>query len=97
MTTPDPSLLAALATADMLEIDGLYAWQFELGTDTAAPQLSIEAMDGSSRRLWRFSHSEVQAATFDPASQSWTLVASSGEHRLKCLAALVADNSDEDL
>ncbi|AYC34440.1 hypothetical protein D3880_19610 [Pseudomonas cavernae] len=88
------SLLDALASTDMLEIDGLYAWHFELHSDTPEQLLSIEVMDGSSRRLWRFTQAEVQAARYEAASDSWHLAKGDASHRLKCLGALVADNAD---
>lgn len=63
------SLIEALQDADMLEIDGLYAWQFDLdtellaqisagtaGSDSAAkPLLQVHCIDGRERRLWKFS------------------------------------------
>lgn len=98
MTMTD-TLLAALQSADMLEVDGLYAWHFTLRTDDTECQLSVEAMDGSTRRLWKFSAAEVAAASYDAASEIWTLSRCESSHRLKCFAALIADSdaADEEL
>ena len=74
--TETTSLLHELEQADMLLIDGLHAWQFELDEQG---QLSVECMDGRTRRLWRFSAAAVAAArpgaaitrqTSDSASRS---------------------------
>ena len=86
------TLSTVLATADMLEIDGLHAFDFELN-DT---QLLITAMDGRAEKRWNFSLEQVQAATFDDTLQSWTLTGDSGEHRLICLSAITGDNNDEE-
>ncbi|MBM7061381.1 DUF5629 family protein [Pseudomonas sp. UL073] len=94
--TQAASLLAALQATDMLEIDGLYAWHFELHADRPEQLLSIEVMDGSTRRLWRFTEAEVAAAQFDAAGEVWTLSAGASQHRLKCLEALVADSDAPD-
>ncbi|MCY1286915.1 hypothetical protein D9M68_161730 [compost metagenome] len=90
------TLLTALQATDMLEIDGLYAWHFELHGDSAEHLLSVEAMDGSTRRQWRFSEAEVAAARYEAASDTWILSAGDSGHRLKCLAALVASSDDVD-
>jgi len=91
------TLLATLKTTDMLEIDGLYAWHFELRGDQAEHLLSIEAMDGSTRRQWRFSRAAVEKARYEAASDTWILTEGEREHRLKCLEALVASSEDVDL
>lgn len=86
------TLTTVLATSDMLEIDGLHAFDFNLD----AQKLLITAMDGRAEKRWSFSLEQVQAATFDDALQSWTLVGDSGEHRLICLSAFTGNNDDED-
>lgn len=85
-------LTTVLTTSDMLEIDGLHAFDFTLD-DT---QLLITAMDGRAEKRWCFSLAQVQAATFDDTLQSWTLTGDSGEHRLMCLSAFTGNNNDED-
>jgi len=94
----------------MLEIDDLYAWQFNLdkellaqvsaGSASAGSQehvlLSIECIDGRDRRHWQFSLAQVMAATFDAASDSWCLTNGEEQHRIKCFAAISGDNSDAD-
>ncbi|WP_017739138.1 DUF5629 family protein [Pseudomonas sp. CBZ-4] len=86
------TLTTVLVTSDMLEIDGLHAFDFSLD----AQKLLITAMDGRAEKRWSFSLEQVQAATFDDALQSWTLVGDSGEHRLICLSAFTGNNEDED-
>lgn len=110
MSTAHSNLIEALEAADMLEIDGLHAWQFSLdkellarvsaGSASAASQtqvlLRVECMDGRDRRHWQFSLAAVMAATFDGTSETWQLADQDGAHQLKCFAAISADNSAED-
>lgn len=105
-----PTLLQALQSTDMLEIDDLYAWQFSLDRDllaqlddgSAGPSshdqrlLSVECVDGRAQRRWQFSLAAVLAASFDPASDSWSLSSDGKEHRIKCFAAISGDNADAD-
>jgi len=86
------NLPAVLKTSDMLEIDGLHAFDFALDDE----KLLITAMDGRAEKRWRFSLEQVQAATFDDTLQSWTLTGESGEHRLICMSAFTGNNNDED-
>ena len=86
------NLTTVLATSDMLEIDGLHAFDFTLDEQ----KLLIIAMDGRAEKRWSFSLEQVQAAIFDDALQSWTLTGDSGEHRLICLSAITGNNNDED-
>ncbi|KAF1025617.1 MAG: hypothetical protein GAK37_02838 [Pseudomonas sp.] len=86
------TLITALATADMLEIDGLHAFDFTLDEQ----QLLIVAMDGRAEKRWRFSREQVAAASFDDTLQSWTLTGDTGEHRLVCMSAFTGNNIDED-
>ncbi len=86
------NLPAVLETSDMLEIDGLHAFDFQLDKE----KLLITAMDGRAEKRWRFSLEQVNAATFDDTLQSWTLTGESGEHRLICMSAFTGNNNDED-
>jgi hypothetical protein len=102
-TTPD-TLIAALQSADMLEIDDLHAWQFQLdsqqlaapGASSAAdqPLLSIECMDGRALRKWHFSLAQVKAARFDEATDSWSITGVDNSHRIRCFAAISGDNNE---
>lgn len=102
-TTPD-TLIAALQTADMLEIDDLHAWQFHLDSQQLAapdasdaadqPLLSIECMDGRALRKWHFSLAQVEAARFDPASASWSIAGTGSSHQIRCFAAISGDNNE---
>ena len=92
MTAETATLTTVLPTSNMLEIDGLHAFDFELNDE----KLLITAMDGRAEKRWRFSLEQVQAATFDDTLQSWTLTGDSGEHRLICMSAFTGNNNDED-
>ena len=63
------TLLNRLANSDMLEIDGLHAWQFELD----AGALRVECVDGRTQRRWQFSAEQVLAARFDGDKGAWTI------------------------
>lgn len=91
--TETTSLLHELEQADMLLIDGLHAWQFELDEQG---QLSVECMDGRTRRLWRFSAATVAAARPGAAPDAWHIEDAEGAHELICLGAISADNDDDD-
>lgn len=108
MHTETPYLLDQLEAADMLEIDSLHAWQFELDetlldeADAAAEAgqsfsseevvVTIESVDGRERRVWRFSYNQVMEAGYIAAEDAWLLEC--GKHRLRCLTAIsVADDA----
>lgn len=107
-TTPD-NLIAALSSADMLEIDALHAWQFSLDQDLLTrhhagassaedadkPLLSIECMDGRALRKWHFSLGEVLAARFVAADDSWSIARADSNHSIKCFAAISGDNAEQ--
>ncbi|MGE7958688.1 DUF5629 family protein [Pseudomonas sp. NPDC089530] len=92
MTAATDTLLTALEACDMLEIDGLHAFDFTLDDQ----QLLIECMDGRAAKRWSFSLAQVNAATFDDSLQSWTIVGDSGEHRLVCMSAFSGRNDEDD-
>ena len=52
-------------------------------------------MDGRTRRVWKFSSAAVLAATFDDASQCWSLNDADGVQQLNCLSAISASADDE--
>lgn len=87
------TLLNALENADMLEIDGLHAFDFSLDEDD---NLHIECMDGRALKRWTFSMAQIEAATFDSDLKSWVITGDSGEHRLLPLDAIGGDNDDEE-
>lgn len=91
MTVATDTLLTALETCDMLEIDGLHAFDFSLDDSG----LLIECMDGRAAKRWSFSLAQVQAATFDDTLHSWTVEGDCGEHRLVCMSAFSAREDDE--
>ncbi|KRW57539.1 DUF5629 family protein [Pseudomonas sp. TTU2014-080ASC] len=105
MTTT--TLLDALLNTDMLEIDELHAWQFDLdeeqlqqhaaGSSSASetPLLSIECMDGRNLRKWKFSLAQVLAAQYDADSDSWLIAGADAQHRIKCFEAFSGDNNDQ--
>jgi hypothetical protein len=92
MTTTPENLLAALQTADMLEIDGLHAFEFSLGQE----QLNIESMDGSKRKVWRFSLAQIEAASFDDALQSWVINDGNADHRIIAMSAFAPRDEDDE-
>ncbi|MWV15933.1 hypothetical protein F3I16_07680 [Pseudomonas sp. L-22-4S-12] len=89
-----PNLLTQLQDADMLLIDGLHAWQFELSE--APAQLRVECMDGRERRVWVFAAAALAAARHDAGSDSWQLADEGGSHELVILSGITASNDDED-
>ncbi|WPO00482.1 DUF5629 family protein [Pseudomonas sp. MUP55] len=86
------SLLSALQTCDMVEIDGLYTFDFQLNAQT----LRITCLDGRAPKHWVFSLAQLQAATRDDATGSWTLSSDAGEHRLLCMHGSTGDNDNND-
>lgn len=107
MSTTPHDLISALSNADMLEIDDLHAWQFQLddallaehraGTQahSDAPLLSIECMDGRALRKWHFSLNQVVAARFDGEADAWAIRGTADTHLIRCFAAVTGDNSDQ--
>lgn len=85
------TLLDTLGNSDMLEIDGLHAWQFDL-VDGA---LRIECIDGRDRRVWQFSAEQVQQARAE-ADGSWRIDSDQGEHHLVCMEAFSGSNDDDE-
>ena len=92
MSESNQTLRAALETSDMLEIDGLHAFEFSLDDKG----LLIEAMDGRVNKRWSMSPEQVDAAVYDDKLQSWTLAGDASEHRLVCFSAVCASNDDDD-
>ena len=92
MTAVSNTLLSALEVCDMLEIDGLHAFDFSLDEDD---NLHIECMDGRALKRWEFSMAQIAAATFDPDLKSWIITGDSGEHRLVPMEAF-GGQDDED-
>lgn len=90
------SLIEQLRGADMLVIDELHAWQFELNEQAADDelQLKVECMDGRTRRVWQFTAGAVAAATQGDDS-GWRINDGEGAHVLVCLGAIRADNDDD--
>ena len=91
MTTQ--TLLDALEHCDMVEIDGLHAFEFALDEDD---NLHIECMDGRAAKHWEFTPVQVAAATYDNDLQSWLIVGDSGEHRLVCSEAISSSDDEDD-
>lgn len=93
MTAVTDTLLKTLEHCDMLEIDGLHAFEFSLDEDD---NLHIECMDGREAKHWEFGMAEIQAATFDPTLQSWLITGKTGEHRLVCMTAFGGHDDEEE-
>ena len=93
MTAVTDTLLNALENCDMLEIDGLHAFDSSLDDEN---NLHIECMDGRALKRWEFTKVQIDAATFDPTLQSWLITGDSGEHRLVCMAAIGGHDDEEE-
>jgi len=83
-------LATALASCDMLLIDGLHAFDFTFD-DTG---LTVECMDGRQLRRWAFTTDQVAAAT--AAGDEWQLDDTQGQHRLVCMSAFRAPDEEND-
>jgi hypothetical protein len=110
MSTQPRYLLDELESADMLEVDGLHAWQFTLNDDlldraeaaanACEPFASeevvvrIESIDGRERRQWSFSYNSVMEALYSEDEQCWSL-GSAPQTRLRCLGAVSASADDD--
>lgn len=92
MSDSNQTLRVALNASDMLEIDGLHAFDFTLDDQG----LHIEAIDGRVSKRWSMTPQQVDAAVFDDKLQSWTLIDDASEHRLVCFSAVYASNDDDD-
>ncbi|MBJ9977726.1 DUF5629 family protein [Pseudomonas sp. S75] len=84
------TLNAALQSTDMLLIDGLHAFEFEV----EAGSLVIQCMDGRQLRRWCFSAEQVAAARAE--GNDWLIDDAEAEHRLVLMSALRAPEEDED-
>ncbi|AWM91995.1 hypothetical protein DJ564_14785 [Pseudomonas sp. 31-12] len=93
MTAVADTLINALEHCDMLEIDGLHAFDFSLDEDD---NLHIECMDGRALKRWEFSIAQITAATFDTALKSWIITGDSGEHRLVPMEAFGGGEDEEE-
>ena len=93
-----PTFFDALHGADMLLIDGLHAWQFELDEQATAEQvqLTVECMDGRTRRVWQFTAAAVAAAQAGESADSWRVEGADAVHEVVCLGAIGADNDDDE-
>ena len=110
MPTDPRYLLDELQTADMLEVDGLHAWQFTLNDEllnraeaaaiAGEPFASedivvrIESLDGRERRHWAFSYNSVMEAQLCEDEQYW-VVGDAPPTRVRCLGAIIASADDE--
>ena len=112
MSSDSPYLIDQLENATLLEIDGLYSWQFSLNealldqADAAAEAdesfaseetlLRIELLDGRDHRKWQFSYNDVMEAEYQSADDSWLI--SHGELKavLKCPSDIAAGADNDD-
>lgn len=112
MTDENPYLLDQLENAELLEIDGLYSWQFSLDdgvldqADAAAEAdlpfaseeilLRIELLDGRTLRKWQFSYNQVLEAQYQCAEGSWLIADAEKSHRMKCQVDIAASADNQD-
>jgi len=108
MPADTPYLLDQLEAADMLIIDDLHAWQFALNeallddADAAAEAnqpfasedtlLTIDLVDGRTRRQWQFSYNQIMEAQLQADGETWLL---EGPHRMQCLSAIGGEDEAE--
>jgi hypothetical protein len=57
-----------------------------------ATLLTIDLVDGRTRRQWQFSYNQIMEAQRDADDESWLL---EGPHRLQCLSAIGGEDEDE--
>jgi hypothetical protein len=88
MTHP---LVQALEVTDMVMIDDLYAFEFDLDEDDG---LIILCMDGRHERRWRFTPKQLAGATQLVPSGEWKIDGVEGEHRLRLLDAFSAEDDE---
>ncbi|SFX59511.1 DUF5629 family protein [Pseudomonas sp. NFACC36] len=93
MTAVTAPLLQALDKCDMLIIDGLHAFDFFLDEQD---QLHVECMNGRTLEHWRFTATQMRAATFDHASKHWIITSDSGDHHLECVQATSGHDDEDD-
>lgn len=93
MTAVTDTLLQALDSCDMLIIDELHAFDFYLDEQE---QLHVECMNGRTLEYWRFTPAQMQAATFDKASNYWIITSDSGDHHLECVEATSGHDDEDD-
>jgi len=93
MTAVINTLLQALESCDMLIIDGLHAFDFFLDEQD---QLHVECMNGRTLEHWRFTLTQMQAATFDQAHNRWIITSDSGDHYLECVEATSGHDDEDD-
>ncbi len=112
MSSDSPYLIDQLESAALLEVDGLYSWQFSLNeslldqADAAAEAdlpfaseetlLRIELLDGRDHRKWQFSYNDVMEAEYQQAADSWLIAAGDCQHVLKCQADIAASADNDD-
>lgn len=112
MSSDSPYLIDHLENAALLEVDGLYSWQFSLNetlldqADAAAEAdlpfaseetlLRIELMDGRDQRKWQFSYNEVMEAEYQEAEHCWSIAAGGRRHVLTCQADIAASADNDD-
>jgi hypothetical protein len=94
MTAPHATLIEALELADMLEVNGLHAFDFDLFEVEEDDDIEVEitCLEGSQRHVWEFSHEELLAARFDAEADLWVLHSQGEEIRLRCLEAFVGED-----
>ncbi|WP_437880837.1 DUF5629 family protein [Pseudomonas sp. LRF_L74] len=108
MSEHSPYLLDQLESADLLEIDGLHAFDFSLDDDlldqadaaaeadesfaSDAIALRIDVRDGRDLKHWAFSYNSLMEASHDAASDSWLI---DGKHRLSCLQGVGVETDIE--
>lgn len=97
MPASPATLIELLEQADMLEVNGLHAFDFDLFEVEEDDDIEVEivCLEGKQRHVWEFSHAELLAARFDAAADAWLLHSNGAEIRLRCLDAFVGENDEQ--
>lgn len=90
------TLIDALEQADMLEVEGLHAFEFDLYEVEADDdiELEIRAQEGKQQLCWAFNHAELLAARYDEEQDLWVVTREGKEYWVRCYDAYGAEGDD---
>lgn len=93
----DRTLIDALEQADMLEVEGLHAFEFDLYEVEVDDDIEVEirAMEGKQQVCWAFSRAELLAARYDEGQDLWVVTQDGKEYWVRCHEAFTAEGEDD--
>src|SRR5690606_25742017 len=96
-TPMDRTLIDALEQADMLEVEGLHAFEFDLYEVEADDDIEVEirAMEGKQQICWAFSRAELLAARYDEGQDLWGVSQDGKEYWVRRNAACTGEGEDD--